>query len=113
MKNHIAILCTALLVFGCSQNSRPQNTQSQKQEPEKWDFESVVWYHNLYTTNVQLTIFTENGIITNHVGSLESVAQYLGEYGWEVIRVGSEDDNRVLYLKRNSQTYGTFTLGQP
>jgi hypothetical protein len=113
MKNCIAILCTALLFCGCGQNSQPQNTQIQKQQPEIWDFEEVTWYQSLYNTNAQLVIFTENGTVTNEVISLEDVAQCLGKYGWEVIQVGSENGDKVYYMKRHSKLYGQFRIDGP
>lgn len=96
----MVMLSGALIVCGC------------EKAPEKWETQKLAWPYNPitdeYYDQAYLIVIANGERIQTNVTSLDTAANYLGQYGWEVAAVG----NHVYYLKRHPQSDGLFTFSQ-
>jgi hypothetical protein len=95
MKAFIVALTAAILVCGC--------------DHEKFENQKMTWYGS-FSTNAMLIIYAKGGPIQTNVDSLDQAANILGQYGWEFVNTGVEDGDKVFYMKRHVQKYGSFSL---
>jgi hypothetical protein len=98
MKTLAPILAATFLICGCNQKM-----------PDKWESGIIEWNQSLFPKQ-ELSITTGIGQVKAEIFLPDQALNLLGQYGWELVIVTSENGKEVFYLKRHPQKYGGFTM---
>jgi len=100
MKALVLIASGALILCGC------------EKAPETWETKSLAWprdpFTGKYLPKAYLIVYVNGERIQTNFPTVEATANYLGQYGWEVINV----ERGVYHLKRHPQSNGDFMFSE-